>query len=70
MERKKDWEKEQRKEKRRREKNAVAKVRANWSPAKNSLAALFDRHKAFAKKVVIVDEDAPHVIDLLDRTGF
>ena len=68
--RKKDWEKEQRKEKRRREKNAVAKVRANWSPAKNSLAALFDRHKAFAKKVVIVEEDAPHVIDLLDRTGF
>ena len=61
--RKEDWAKEQAKEKARKSK----KVRANWSPKKNSLAAFFAANKDFAKKVVIVDESKPHVIDLLDK---
>ena len=43
------------------------KVRANWSPKKNSLTAFFAANEKFADKVVIVEEDNPHVIDLLDR---
>jgi hypothetical protein len=42
------------------------KVRANWSPATNGLKSFFAAHKKFADKVVIVEEDQPHVIDLLD----
>lgn len=63
VDRKKDWEKEQGKEKARNAK----KVRPNWSPKKNSLAAFFAANKNFAKKVVIVDEKAPHLINLLDE---
>jgi hypothetical protein len=66
VERKKDWEKEQGKEKARRKKNAKVEVRKNWSPAENSLAAFFAAHKKFAKKLSIVDVEAPHLIDLLD----
>ena len=60
--RKKDWEKEQAKEKARK-----AKVRPNWSPQKNSLGAFFEAHKDFAKKVLILDETKPHLIELLDK---
>ena len=63
VERKKDWEKEQAKEKARKSK----KVRPNWSAKKNSLAAFLAANKAFAKKVVIVDENTPHLINLLDE---
>lgn len=65
--RKADWEKEQNKEKARKKKNPNVKVRANWSAKKNSLGAFFAAHKKFAKKVVIVDEAEPHVINLLDE---
>lgn len=61
--RKEDWEKEQAKEKARKSKN----VRPNWSAKKNSLGAFFAEHKAFAKKVVIVDDTKPHLIELLDN---
>jgi hypothetical protein len=67
VERKKDWEKEQAKEKAKKAKNPKVKVRANWSPKKNSLTAFFDANKKFAKKVVIVDEHEPHLINLLDK---
>jgi hypothetical protein len=66
VERKKDWEKERGKEKARKKKNAKVEVRKNWSPAENSLAAFFAAHKKFAKKLSIVDVEAPHLIDLLD----
>jgi hypothetical protein len=66
VERKKDWEKEQGKEKARKKKNAKVGVRKNWSPAENSLATFFAAHKKFAKKLSIVDVKAPHLIDLLD----
>ena len=65
--RKADWEKEQAKEKTRKKKNPKVKVRANWSAKKNSLASFFAANKKFAEKVVIVAEDEPHVIDLLDK---
>ena len=65
--RKADWEKEQAKEKAKKKNNAKVKVRADWSSAKNSLTAFFAAHKKFADKVVIVEADQPHVIDLLDK---
>jgi hypothetical protein len=68
--REEDWKKEQNKEKRKQQKNPAKKVRPDWSPEKHSLAALFKKHKSFAKKVSIVAEDEPHVIDLLGEVGF
>jgi beta-lactamase superfamily II metal-dependent hydrolase len=65
--RKADWQKEQNKEKKKKEKNPNKKVRPNWSPAKHSLASLFKNNKDFAKKVRIVSEDEPHLINLLDE---
>jgi hypothetical protein len=70
VERKKDWDKEQQKEKARKKKNPKVKVREDWSPEKHSLTAFFAAHQDFAKKVSIVEEDKPHVVDLLDKVGF
>jgi beta-lactamase superfamily II metal-dependent hydrolase len=69
-ERKKDWVKEQAKEKARKKKGMKVTVRENWSPQKHGLKAFFAAHKAFAKKVKIVDKSKPHMIDLLDEVGF
>jgi len=68
IERQADWEKEQAKEKARKKKNPATKkpVRPNWSPAEHSLGALFKSNPKFGKKVVIVDPDKPHLIDLLE----
>lgn len=68
--REEDWKKEQQKEKARKKNNPKVKVRENWSPKKHSLASFFAAHKEFAKKVSIVDEGKPHVIDLIDKVGF
>jgi hypothetical protein len=70
VERKKDWEKEQAKEKARKKKNPKVKVRANWSDKTNSLTAFFAANKAFAKKVQIVPDGKVHVIELGDPLGF
>ncbi len=70
IEREKDWKKEQAKEKARKKNNKNAKVRENWSPKKHGLETFFAAHRDFAKKVEIVDEKKPHVIDLLDKIGF
>ena len=70
VERKKDWDKEQQKEKTRKKKNPKVTVRENWSPKKHSLTAFFTEHKDFAKKVSIVEDGEPHVINLLDEVGF
>ena len=67
--RKADWTKEQQKEKTRKLTKPSTVVRENWSPTKHGLAALFNEHPAFAKKVQIVDDGQPHVIDLLDPVG-
>jgi hypothetical protein len=66
VERKADWEKEQAKEIKRQQKNPAKEVRDDWSPAKNSLKAFFAAHPKMLKKVKIVDEETPHMIDLLD----
>jgi beta-lactamase superfamily II metal-dependent hydrolase len=67
VERRKDWEKEQAKEKKRKKK----KVRPSWSHDQHSLSAFFE-HKGLAhgQKMSFVDADKPHVIDLLDELGF
>lgn len=70
VERKKDWDEEQQKEKARKKKNPKVKVRENWSPKKHGLAAFFKEHRDFAKKVSVVDAGKPHVINLLDEIGF
>lgn len=70
VEREKDWKKEQAKEKAKKKTNASVKVRENWSPKKHSLTAFFEAHKDMGDKVTIVDENKPHVIDLLDKVGF
>ena len=64
--RKEDWEKEQGKDKKRKSKN----VRPDWSPAKHGLRAFFDKHSGRGDKVSIVEEEEPHVIDLLDPLKF
>jgi hypothetical protein len=43
-----------------------AEAGEDWSPAKHSLGALFEDNPKFGKKVVIVDPDKPHLIDLLE----
>jgi hypothetical protein len=66
VERKNDWKREQAKEKKRREKNPNQVVREDWSMEVNGLGGLFDKEKDFAKKVRIVADQGPHMIDLLD----
>lgn len=71
--RKADWEKEQAKEKARKASNPAnpkLTVRADWSASEHSVAAFLDANKDFAKKVIVVAEDKPHVIDLHDQLGF
>jgi hypothetical protein len=65
--RKADWEKEQAKEKKKKEKNPAKKVRPNWNASKHSLDSLFKAKKSFGKKVRIVPEDEPYLIHLLDE---
>jgi hypothetical protein len=64
--RKDDWNKERNKEKKKRLKKPNQKVRPAWSKKKHSLRAFLDAHDGLEDKVKIVDEEAPHVIDLLD----
>ncbi len=48
-------------------KKEVKKKGKPWSPKKQSLKAFLEENKKFAKKVVIVDENKPHLINLLDK---
>ncbi|MBP1725954.1 MAG: hypothetical protein H6Q51_1252 [Deltaproteobacteria bacterium] len=70
VEREKNWNKEQQKEKTRKKKDPEVRVRENWSPKEHSLTSFFVAHKDFAKKVSIVEDDKPHVINLLEEVGF
>jgi hypothetical protein len=65
--RKADWTKEQNKQKKKKEKNPKTKVRDDWSPAVNSLEALLKKHPHVLKKLSIVEEGKPHIINLLDE---
>jgi len=68
--RKLDWEKEQNKQKRKKEKNPNAKVRPDWSHEENSLEALFNNHPGVVEKLSIVEDGKPHVINLLEDVDF
>ena len=48
-------------------KKEAKKKGKSWSPKKQGLKAFFEANKKFAKKVVIVDETKPHLINLLDE---
>jgi hypothetical protein len=63
--RKADWDKERKKELAKAEQNPAQQVRPKWSVATNSLAAFLDANPAVGLEVVVVEEDKPHVIDLL-----
>ncbi len=66
VDRKKDWQKQQAREKRRK-----AKVRPDWSPKKHSLTAFFkDTPLSHGQRIEIVQDEKPHVIDLLDPIEF
>lgn len=65
-----DWRMKQQIDINRQLKNPNKTVRADWSPEKQSLRAFFKEHKAFAKRLRIVEEEEPHVIDLLEEVGF
>jgi len=68
--RKADWEIEQAKEQKKRATNPQQRVRPKWSPKAHSLGAFFRQQPDFARKIRIVDEQKPHVIDLLDPLGY
>ena len=76
VERKKDWEKEQVKEraknkKRKDEGKPPKPVRDDWSPGRHSLAAFFEKHPlASGQTRQIVPATRPSVVDLLDPLGF
>jgi hypothetical protein len=65
--RKEDWEKEQNKERSRQAKKPSTVVRDDWSDEVNSLGAFLAANPKFAEKVVIVDANIPHLINLLDE---
>jgi hypothetical protein len=67
--RKKDWEKEQAKERNRKKKNPKVEVRENWLPENHSLTALFKSNPKFARKASVVAEGKTHGIDLHDPVG-
>ena len=76
VERKKDWDKEQGKERtRNKERKAEGKPqmpeRGDWSPKEHSHGAFFDGHPlASGQTLHVVPAASPHVIDLLDPLGF
>ncbi len=69
-ERKKDWEKEQAKEKKKKQTKPTQVVRPNWSAKDHGLGGLFQANPAFAKMVRVVGADEPHIIDLLKKVPF
>jgi len=65
--RKTDWEKEQKKQRKKKETKPNTEVRPDWSHEENSLEAFFNEHPSFAKKLRIVEEGKPYVINLLEK---
>jgi hypothetical protein len=63
----KDWNKERNKEVARKKKKGTGEVREKWSPEDHGLVAFFDANPSLKKKLRIVDEKKPHVIDLAEK---
>jgi hypothetical protein len=68
--RKADWEKEQAKEKVKKQSKPNAQVREDWSPDKHSVTAFLSANQEFARRISVVAQDKPHVIDLHDALGY
>jgi hypothetical protein len=51
-------------------KNPKLKARAEWSAKKHSLASFLAAHAKFARKVSIVTDENPLVIDLLEKLNY
>ncbi|KRR29969.1 MBL fold metallo-hydrolase [Bradyrhizobium retamae] len=64
--REEDWNKERNKQIARTKKSGKGTVREKWSAQDHGLLALFDANPQFKKKLRIVDEKKPHIIDLGD----
>lgn len=67
--REKEWTKFQHKEKARKKENPDQEVRPDWSPEKQSLAALIAEHSTRAHKAIVIDADRSHVVDLTEGFG-
>jgi beta-lactamase superfamily II metal-dependent hydrolase len=67
-----DWKKEQKKEQVRKANGTTKKEpRENWSPAKHSLTAFLKPARfASGQHLRTIEDNGPHVIDLLDKLGF
>lgn len=65
--RKADWNKERAKEKKKQLAKPEKEVRPEWSPEEHSLAGLLEKNESFAKKVRIVPDGEPYVINLLEE---
>jgi len=70
VKREENWNEEQEKEKKQKMKKPEVAVREDWSPRKHGLTEFFTDHQDFARKVRIVEEGKPHVINLLEEIGF
>jgi beta-lactamase superfamily II metal-dependent hydrolase len=69
--REEDWNKEQAKEKKRKAAGSKKPVRPDWSPEEHSLTAFFAGLELTGRQeLLIVGDDAPHIINLLDPVGF
>lgn len=68
--RKADWEEEQAKEKGRRTKRTNAQVRKNWSSKENSFMSFLAAHDEFARKITIVADEKPLVINLHEKLSY
>jgi hypothetical protein len=68
--RKQEWEKQQRRQMKRKLDKPQSVVREDWSPERHGLIAFFDAHPGFSAKTRFVDPAGAHVIDLLDPLGF
>jgi hypothetical protein len=68
--RKLDWEKQRVKELNKARTTTSIRARRDWSPAAQSLQALFDKNPELAIKIRVVEESRPHVINLLEEVAF
>ena len=62
-----DWKKEQAKEKKKKETKPEKEVRPDWSPSEHSIASFLEENPSFAKKISIVPDGEPYLIDLLEE---
>jgi hypothetical protein len=62
-----DWQQHQAIEKKKQLEKPEKKVRPDWSPATQSLASFLAENENFAKKIHIVPDGQPYLIDLFDK---